>query len=189
MKRVTESRIPGIFIMEPDIHEDIRGSLTKTYHAPTFDRISGIKEHNWGEIIISENKKKGVFRGLHFQKPPYAQAKTLCCISGSIINYSLDIRRGSPTYGRIECFNIDSDSKQVLYIPIGIANGYYTLEENTTILYNLTSEFDAESASGITWNSVGLDIKGAIVSDKDNELENWNGFVSPFTYSYKEGQK
>lgn len=174
-------RIPGMYLITPSIFEDSRGRLTKTYYEPDYVETLPINDA-WGEIILSDNKR-GVFRGLHFQKPPFAQAKTLCCVSGSIIDWALDIRRGSPTYGLVERFELDSMTRQILYVPVGIANGYYTKEDNTTILYNLTSRYDAQSSSGISWKSIGLDLGDAIISDKDNDLEDWNDFDSPFKMS------
>lgn len=182
LKKVNKAKIPGMFLLEPVVHEDIRGRLTKTYHTPTFNKIEGLLAHNWGEVILSDNFQKGVFRGLHFQKPPYAQAKTLCCVTGAIKDWALDLRVGSPTYGEIEIFSLNSTDRQILYVPEGIANGYYTIEEGTTILYNLTSEFNADASGGITWKSVGLDLDDAIVAEKDNLLEDWGFFESPFTF-------
>ena len=182
LKRINNSKIPGVFVIEPIIHEDIRGRLTKTYHKDSFDGIEGIGKHDWGEIILSDNVRKGVFRGLHYQSPPYAQAKTLCCVTGAIKDWALDLRKGSPTYGIIETFTLSSEKREVLYIPTGIANGYYTIEDNTTILYNLTSKFDAESSKGINWKSVGLELEGAIIADKDNLLDDWATFESPFVF-------
>ncbi len=176
-----ETEFPGMYLILPTVHEDTRGRLTKIYYKPDYSAISSLN-HEWGETILSDNKK-GVFRGLHFQKQPFAQAKTVCCVSGSVIDWALDIRKGSPTYGKILKFELDSVRRQILYVPIGIANGYYTKEENTTILYNLTSRFDSESSSGIYWKSVGLELQDAIVAEKDNELEDWESFDSPFLFN------
>lgn len=177
-----ESEIKGVFLLEPHVHTDIRGSITKIFHKESFEMLG--LACDWGESLVTENYHKGVIRGFHFQKPPYCQAKTIFCVTGSVLDAVLDLRKGSKTYGKTAMFSLDSQKKNILYVPKGVANCYAIYQNNTIISYNLTSTYMPEYESGIRWNSVGVDfgIENPIVGDKDSQLLLLNEFESPFIY-------
>ena len=177
-----ESDIEGVFLLDPHSYTDARGSITKTFHKECFDTLG--LECDWGESLVTTNYQKGVIRGFHFQKPPYCQAKTIFCATGSIIDVVLDLRKGSKTYGMTARFPLDSQKKNVLYVPQGVANCYAICQDNTIIVYNLTSTYMPEFESGIRWDSVGVDFgfENPIVAEKDCKLPSLDGFITPFIY-------
>jgi len=177
-----ESVIKGVFELYPSVYEDERGSITKTFHKESFMELN--LECDWGESLITENYKKGVIRGFHFQRPPFCQAKTIFCISGSIMDAVIDLRRGSESYGQTAMFTLNHIKRNILYIPKGVANCYMIQENNTVIAYNLTSKYMPEYDSGIRWDSVGIkfgDVK-PIITEKDSQLPSFKDFESPFIY-------
>lgn len=177
-----ETKIPGLLIVRPHYREDQRGSNMKTFHKETFEK-RGLK-CDFGETMITTNNKKNVIRGFHYQRPPYTQCKLYYCLAGGWNNYSLDIRRGSPTYGQYICIPMDEDDRKVLYIPDGIANAHLILKDNTKVLYQLGSKYMPDYEGGIRWNSVGLDIGDVepIISERDMRLPSLEEFDSPFEY-------
>lgn len=177
-----ESKIRGVYEIQPDIFRDNRGSITKTFDKKSFDEL-GIS-CKWEESLITENDKKGIIRGFHFQNPPFCQAKTIFCVTGAIRNWVLDIRVNSPTYGQVDVFELDSKKKNFLYIPEGTANCYLILEDKTIISYNLTSHYEPDAAVGINWKSVGIEVdyKNIIYSAKDEGLPPMYEFKSPFNF-------
>lgn len=174
------SVIKGVYDMYPKVFRDDRGTITKIFHKESFEELG--LECDWGESLITENYKKHIIRGFHFQEPPYCQAKTIYCVTGAVKNWVLDLRKGSPTYGKIDVFEISNEKRNFLYVPKGIANGYMIQADETIIAYNLTSKYVETAASGIFWGSLGLDIEeDVILSDKDANLIPWGEFESPFT--------
>lgn len=177
-----ESEIKGVFLLNPHFHTDIRGSITKTFHKESFEMLG--LECDWGESLITENFQKGVIRGFHFQLPPYCQAKTIFCVTGSILDVVLDLRKGSKTYGKTARFSLDCHKKNILYVPKGVANCYAICQDHTIIAYNLTSTYMPEYESGIRWDSAGVDfgLENPIIADKDSNLPLLKEFESPFFY-------
>lgn len=178
---VSKLEIDGAYVFTPSIFFDERGSITKTFSKDSFDEL-GIK-CDWGESLITQNYKKGIVRGFHFQRPPYAQAKTICCITGVIKNWILDIRKNSKTYGKVIEICLDAEKHQIIYVPVGVANCYYICENNTIISYNLTGKYEAASADGINCAcfELGLD-QNVIFSEKDMMLQNFDNFETPFIF-------
>lgn len=177
-----ESFIQGVFEYNLHVFSDDRGEITKIFHRPTFEEM-GIS-CTYGETILSKNRYAGVIRGFHFQYPPYVQSKLLFCLSGNCCNFLLDLRQGSPTYGQVDKVELDCNHAKALIIPTGVANAFVINEDNTTILYHLTSKYMPEYEGGICWNSVGVDfgVKNPIISEKDYKLPQFKDFVSPFTW-------
>lgn len=179
---VKETAINGLFIIFPHYHADERGSNMKTFHKETFENY-GLRT-DFYETMITTNVQKNVIRGFHFQRPPYTQTKLYYCLSGKWINYSIDLRKGSPNYGKVIQIEMNSDERKLLYIPDGIANAHLVLENNTKVLYQLTSMYMPEYDSGIRWDSVGVDfgIADPIITEKDSRLPLFKDFDSPFIY-------
>lgn len=174
--------IPGLYVVRPHYHEDKRGSNMKTFHKESFESV-GLK-CDFGETMITTNLHKNVIRGFHFQRPPYTQCKLYYCLSGSWKNYSIDLRKGSPTYGKVLCFTMNTEDCKLLYIPDGIANAHLILEDNTRVLYQLGSKYMPEYEGGVRWDSVGLDLGDIkpIITERDMLLPRFSEFESPFVY-------
>lgn len=177
-----ETEIRGLFVVYPHYYADERGSNMKTFHKDTFEQY-GLRT-DFGETMITTNLHKNVIRGFHFQRPPYTQTKLYYCLSGKWMNYSIDLRKGSPSYGKVIQFEMNSEERKLLYIPDGIANAHLILEENTRVLYQLTSKYMPEYDAGVRWDSVGADFGtvNPIITEKDAKLPQFNEFDSPFIY-------
>lgn len=178
----TETKIPGLLIVEPHYHSDERGSNMKTFHKETF-KAQGLK-CDFGETMITTNQYKNVIRGFHFQRPPYTQCKLYYCLSGSWNNYSVDLRKGSPAYGEVICIPMNTTERKLLYIPDGIANAHLILEDNTKVLYQLGSKYMPECEGGVRWDSLGLNFGSIqpIITERDAQLPRFEDFETPFIY-------
>lgn len=180
--KFTETDIPGLLIVEPHYYADHRGSNMKTFHRQTFE-AQGIS-CDFGETMITTNAEKNTIRGFHFQYPPYSQVKLYYCLAGAWDNYSVDLRLGSPSYGKVIRIRMDEAERKLLYIPIGIANAHLILTENTKVLYQLGSKYMPDYDGGVRWDSLGVDfgIENPIITEKDAHLPKFSGFESPFVY-------
>lgn len=177
-----ETEIPGLLIVEPHYHADERGSNMKTFHKETFE-ARGLK-CDFGETMITTNLCKNTIRGFHFQRPPYTQCKLYYCLMGAWNNYSVDLRVGSPAYGKVICIPMNEQERKLLYIPDGIANAHLILQDNTKVLYQLGSKYMPEYDGGVRWNSFGIDfqVDHPIITEKDANLPLFSEFESPFIY-------
>ncbi|MCQ6254061.1 dTDP-4-dehydrorhamnose 3,5-epimerase [Methanocaldococcus sp.] len=162
--------IPEVILIEPIVFEDERGFFMETYKYSEFSKF-GIKE-----IFVQDNhskSKKGVLRGLHYQKNPNAQGKLVRCIRGEIFDVAVDIRKGSPTFGKWVGVILSEENKKMLYIPKGFAHGFCVLSEEAEVIYKCTAEYSPEDDRGIIWNDkdIGIDwpIKNPILSEKDKK--------------------
>jgi dTDP-4-dehydrorhamnose 3,5-epimerase len=169
-----QTDISGLILVKPKVHSDARGFFLETYSAPVF-KSAGINN-----VFVQDNHsrslERNVIRGLHFQKPPFEQSKLVRVIRGSIFDVAVDIRRGSPTYGRWLGFELSERNFDMLFVPRGFAHGFCTLEEGTEVVYKVDNVYSREHDSGIIWNdpAIGVDwpLNGAdpILSDKDRAL-------------------
>lgn len=177
-----ETDIPGLLIVEPHYHADERGSNMKTFHKETFEE-RGLK-CDFGETMITMNLCKNTIRGFHFQSPPYTQCKLYYCLAGGWNNYSVDLRAGSPAYGKVICIPMNEQERKLLYIPDGIANAHLILQDNTKVLYQLGSKYMPEYDGGVRWNSLGIEfrVENPIITEKDANLPLFSEFESPFIY-------
>ena len=131
---------------------------------------------------------RGVLRGLHFQKPPYAQAKLVRCIEGCVIDVAVDIRKGSPTYGKHVSVELSGENKKQLFVPRGFAHGFSVLSENAVFAYKVDNRYAPESDSGIRYDDKELNINWGLkeedvqLSFKDKELEYFKNLDSPFKF-------
>lgn len=177
--------LPRIFV--PRRFRDSRGWFSEVFRE---DRAaaSGLPCH-----FVQENqsysRRAGTVRGLHFQLPPAAQAKLITVPCGRVLDVIVDLRKGSPTYGKSISVELSADNGKQLYVPVGFAHGFLTLEDDVVIGYKVSAYYDAASDKGIRWNDPDLGIKwpvkseDAIVSDKDLALPALKDFASPFTYN------
>lgn len=164
-------KIPDVILIEPKVFSDERGFFMETYKYSDFAAF-GIKEQ-----FVQDNhsrSKKGVLRGLHYQRPPKAQGKLVRVVVGEIFDVAVDIRKGSPWYGKWVGVTLSAENKLMLYIPPGFAHGFCVLSEEAEVVYKVTEEYSPEHDAGILWNDPGIGIqwpvKDPIVSPKDARL-------------------
>ena len=162
--------IPDVIIITPKAFSDERGFFMESHKESEF-KENGIN-FEFKQDNHSKSSKK-VLRGLHYQLEPYAQGKLVRVITGKIFDVAVDIRKGSPTFGKWVSAELSEDNKKMLWIPPGFAHGFLSLEDNTNVLYKSTNEYDKESERGILWNDPVVGIKWPInnplLSDKDKK--------------------
>lgn len=180
MERI-DTPIPGCFVLKPRAFSDHRGRLVKTYHQPTL-RDLGITP-DYEECYFSTSHA-GVLRGMHFQVPPYAQAKLAACLSGRLLDVVVDLRVGSPSYGQFFSQELSAANGLMMFIPEGLAHGFYVLEPDTIIQNFGSVAFNSSCDGGIRWNSFGFGWpdETPIVSEKDANLPEFSNFESPFQF-------
>lgn len=164
-----ETKLQGAFIIEPELLEDERGFFARTFCRKEFE-MNGLNPFQ-AQSSISYNMKKGTLRGLHYQQPPYAEVKVVCCTMGAIYDVILDIRPESPTFKRWAPFELSAENHHLLYIPEGFAHGFQTLQDHTEVYYQMSEFYHPEAAKGIRWNDPTFDITWPIevfiISEKD----------------------
>ncbi|MFJ8259455.1 dTDP-4-dehydrorhamnose 3,5-epimerase [Peribacillus asahii] len=160
---------------------DERGKFVKTFHYDSFKENQ--LETNFVEQYYSVSHQ-GVLRGLHFQTPPKHHVKLVNCLLGEVLDAVVDLRIGSPTYGQFELFHLSADKNNMVYIPSGMAHGFYVTSKSAIVVCNLSTVYSAEHDCGIRWNSVGIPWpnQSPILSQKDRELPIFSDFASPFRY-------
>ena len=162
--------IPEVILITPKAFSDERGFFMESYKESGF-KANGIN-FEFKQDNHSKSSKK-VLRGLHYQLDPYAQGKLVRVITGKIFDVAVDIRKGSPTFGKWVSAELSEDNKKMLWIPPGFAHGFLSLEDNTNVLYKSTNEYNKESERGILWNDPEIGIKwpfnNPLLSDKDKK--------------------
>ena len=177
--------IPGLLIFEPNVLEDSRGYFFESYNENTF-RQEGI-DIRWVQDNQSSSSY-GVIRGLHYQLPPFAQSKLIRVLKGKILDVVVDIRKGSPTYGKVFTQKLSVKNKKQLFIPAGFAHGFSVLSDKAEVLYKCDSFYNKETEAGIIYNDVELSIDWqipaelAIVSGKDQSLPSLAQCNNTFIY-------
>ena len=172
MKKI-ETKIPGVFIIEPDCHGDHRGWFMETYSTDKY------KELGIDTVFVQDNQSfsahKGTLRGLHFQNSPKSQAKLVRCTKGTVIDVAVDIRKGSPTYLQWVSVELSDENKKQFFIPRGFAHGFLTLTDNVEFEYKVDNLYSKDCDRGIRYDdpSINVDWGGLlnciepILSDKD----------------------
>lgn len=169
MVKITESKLSGIKLVETAVFEDHRGFFTESYNQKRF------AEHGIGMAFIQDNHslsvERGVLRGLHYQLDPAAQTKLVRVTAGAIYDVVVDIRRGSPTFGQWEGFELSAQNKRQLLVPRGFAHGFCTLAPNTEVQYKVDAFYSADYDRGIAWNDPAIGIawpaQNPVLSAKD----------------------
>jgi dTDP-4-dehydrorhamnose 3,5-epimerase len=163
--RITPTAIPEVLLITPALHGDGRGWFSETF------RQSALAEAGFaGGAFVQDNHvrspKRGVLRGLHFQKPPHAQDKLLRCVRGSIFDVAVDIRTGSPTFGQWVGAELSADNHQQLLVPKGFAHAYCTLTDDCEVLYKVTDYYAPQAEGVLRWNDPALAIDWTIPADE-----------------------
>jgi len=173
-------------LIGPKRHKDARGWFGETFHEQRLRNI-GITSR-FVQDNQSSSKRAGTLRGLHFQLSPAAQAKLVSVLQGRVLDVAVDVRRGSPTYGKHIATELSAESGHQLYIPVGFAHGFLTLEDNVVIMYKVSDYYAPALDSGIRWDDPEIAISwpckdaDMIISDKDRRLPLLKDFNSPFVY-------
>lgn len=180
-----KTEIRDVVILEPTVYKDDRGYFFESYNKEQFDK-------HVGEVnFIQDNQSKsvkGVLRGLHFQRPPFTQAKLVRCLEGTIIDVAVDVRKGSPTYGQHVSVELSGENKKQLFVPRGFAHGFSVISETATVMYKIDNEFAPKYDQGILYSDKDLAVdwklkpEEVILSDKDKELKTFKESDIPFEY-------
>ena len=180
---VTETALPGVLLLEPRRFGDARGFFSESWNRKT------LSEHGIDIDFVQDNHSVsaavGTVRGLHFQSPPHAQAKLVRCGRGALFDVAVDIRKGSPTYGKWVGYELNQDNGLQLLIPEGFLHGFVTRAPDTEILYKCTDYYAPECDGAVAWDSCGIDwgLDGdAVLSDKDAAAPALADFDSPFVW-------
>jgi len=168
----------GLYVIELNLFEDDRGWFARTFDINVFKETIPNFKGNWKQTNHSHNTKKGTFRGLHFQKPPFQETKLIRCISGSVIDYALDLRKESKSFLKVFKIELNSENNKMILIPSGFAHGFLTLKDNSDLLYYHDEFYNSKYDSGIHFQDPlirdKIDIQPLIVSKKDLEYKKLN---------------
>lgn len=178
-----KTNISGVVIIEPQVFGDDRGYFLESFNQKEFEK------HVEKIEFVQDNESKsskGVLRGLHFQKPPYTQAKLLRCIDGEVLDVAVDLRKDSPTYKHYLSFVLSGENKKQIFVPKGFAHGFAVLSDSATIAYKVDQYYAPEYDSGIAWNDEEIAIDWGIcadeiqLSEKDKSLKPLAEIENPF---------
>lgn len=181
-----DTGFPGLFVFEPLVFDDSRGYFFEAYNRKIFGG-AGVENK-----FVQDNQSSsthGVIRGLHYQTPPYAQAKLVRALVGTILDVAVDLRKGSPTFGKVFSIELSSANKKQLFLPAGFAHGFSVLSDVAEVLYKCDQFYNKASEQGIIYNDATLQIDWqipsakAIVSDKDLALPAFAQCVNPFEFN------
>ncbi|MDP8213744.1 MAG: dTDP-4-dehydrorhamnose 3,5-epimerase [Candidatus Euphemobacter frigidus] len=166
-----EKEIPGVVVIEYQKFDDNRGFFMETFREADFSA------HGITLPFVQDNYShsvRGVLRGLHYQKNPRAQGKLILVLKGAVFDVGVDIRRGSPTYGKWIGEVLDAENRRMLYLPPGMAHGFCVLSDEVDFFYKVTADYAPEMDRGFIWNDPEIGIKwpitNPVLSDKDKEL-------------------
>ncbi|MBK7173834.1 MAG: dTDP-4-dehydrorhamnose 3,5-epimerase [Bacteroidales bacterium] len=154
--QIEATSIPDVIIIKPDLFRDERGYFMESFHAEKFKQM-GIETR-----FVQDNEslsQKGVLRGLHFQKSPWAQGKLVRVIQGAVLDVAVDIRKSSPTFGQWVSVTLSGENKWMCWIPEGFAHGFVTLEDNTVFSYKCTNFYHKDSEGSIRWDDPAIGIR------------------------------
>lgn len=185
---IKKTDIPGLLLLRPRVFGDARGYFMESYAKRTWE-AAGLQAE-----FVQDNEScsaKGVLRGLHFQKPPFAQAKLVRVLRGAVWDVAVDLRVGSPTYGQWYGVELNADEKWQLFLPAGMAHGFLSLCDDTVFTYKVTAPYTPETEGGLPWNDPDLriewplsayGIEKPLLSPKDEVYAPFKGFRSAFLF-------
>lgn len=186
--RIINTDIEGVFIIETDVFGDNRGYFAETYSKPKYSKL-GISV-DFVQDNMSFSAQKGTLRGLHWQNPPYAQSKLVSCTKGEVIDIAVDIRKGSPTYGKWVSTKLSENNHRQFFIPQGFAHGFLTLTDNVEFRYKVDNIYNKESEGSIRYDDPTINVDWGsllngiepVLSDKDKTSPNLNDSYNKFIY-------
>lgn len=183
---IIKTAIEGVFIIEPKIFGDARGYFFESFNARDFREKTGMDI-----LFVQDNESKskyGVLRGLHFQNPPYTQSKLVRVVSGSVLDVAVDIRKGSPSFGKHVAVELTGDNHRQFFMPKGIAHGFSVLSEEAVFQYKCDEFYAPQSEGALAWDDPDLNIdwrlpiEKVLLSEKDRHHPNFRNFDTPFNY-------
>lgn len=173
---ITETELKGAFVIQLEPFKDVRGFFARAWSDREL-KAAGLNA-NFVESNISFNEKKGTLRGMHYQLPPYHQAKLVRCTRGSIYDVFIDLRPDSPTFKQWVAKELSADNHLILYVPGEFAHGYQTLEDSTEVSYQTAAYYAPEHGRGVRWNDPAFNITWPIDSlvmiDRDRDYPDYS---------------
>lgn len=161
--KIIETEIQGLFIIEPDVYGDSRGYFFESFNKKRFEEQTGINVD-----FVQDNESRstyGVVRGLHFQRPPHAQAKLVRVVSGRVLDVAVDLREGSPTYGKHVAVELSGENHRQVFIPKGFAHGFSVLSEEAVFQYKCDDYYAPETEGAVAWDDPDIAIDWRIPAD------------------------
>ncbi|MBQ3250238.1 MAG: dTDP-4-dehydrorhamnose 3,5-epimerase [Bacteroidales bacterium] len=161
--KIIETEIQGLFIIEPDVYGDSRGYFFESFNKRRFEEQTGINVD-----FVQDNESRstyGVVRGLHFQRPPHAQAKLVRVVSGRVLDVAVDLREGSPTYGKHVAVELSGENHRQVFIPKGFAHGFSVLSEEAVFQYKCDDYYAPETEGAVAWDDPDIAIDWRIPAD------------------------
>lgn len=187
---IDQTELAGAVILTPRLFEDDRGGFSETFNARTLAAAGVSADFVQDNQSLSRNA--GTVRGLHFQTPPHAQAKLVRVVVGAILDVAVDIRAGSPTYGKAVAVELSAVNRRQLFVPVGFLHGFVTLVPNTEVIYKCTDFYSPECDRAVRFDDPDLNIdwgimpKAAILSDKDSRAPFLKDIENPFAWGTTE---
>lgn len=186
--QVHEAGLPGLLVLEPRVFQDERGFFLESYNKESFKKL-GI-DCDFVQDNHAYSRDVGVLRGFHFQAPPAAQAKLVWVTRGAVLDVVVDLRKGSPAYGKLRHVILSASNFKRMFIPRGFGHAYVTIMPDTEFQYKVDAPYSPEHEGGILWNDpdIGMEWDSAlqgrqpILSEKDRRLTRLADFDSPFIY-------
>lgn len=172
---VGNTELPGVHVLDVEAHEDPRGTFARIWCAREAS-AHGL-ETRIAQASLSRNRERGTLRGLHYQRPPYAEVKVVRCVRGAVFDVALDLRKSSPTFRRWVGVELSAANGRALYIPEGCAHGFMTLEPESEILYQMSSFYEPAAGAGVRWDDSAFGINWplpvSVIGPRD---EGWSDF-------------
>lgn len=173
--KFTALRVDGCYLVEPEPVVDERGFFARTFCREEFTR-HGLNPELM-QCSVSFNQRVGTLRGMHYQKPPHAEAKLVRCTAGAVYDVVLDLRPGSSSYLRWEGIELQADNHLAVYIPEGCAHGFVTLVDASEVYYQMSVAYHPEAAAGVRWDDPAFGIEwpldDIIISERDSNYASW----------------
>jgi dTDP-4-dehydrorhamnose 3,5-epimerase len=171
----TPTNLPGAYLIEPERREDERGFFARTWCAEEF-AAHGLADR-CVQCNVSFNRYRGTIRGMHYQRPPHAEAKLVHCTRGAIHDVILDLRADAPTCGQWIAVELNADNHRMLYVPEGFAHGFQTLTDATEVFYQMAECYDPECAAGVRWDDpafgIAWPLPPAVMSARDRQYADY----------------
>ena len=184
--RALDESLSPVRLVRTRLIEDARGWFVETYNQPLWAEqgvdVAFVQDNHSMSVAV------GTLRGIHFQRPPFAQAKLVRCLRGRIMDYAVDLRRGSPTYGQHVATELSAENGHQLFVPVGFGHAFVTLEPRTEVAYKCSAVYAPDCDGGVRWDCprIGIDwplpAGGPVLSDRDGRLPGLAEFDSPFAY-------
>jgi dTDP-4-dehydrorhamnose 3,5-epimerase len=175
----------GVTLIRARRFADDRGWFEESFSAARLAALG--LDHGFVQDNLSLSSASGTVRGLHFQRPPHAQAKLVRCVTGAVQDAVVDLRDGSPTFGRALTVRLDAETGDQLYVPVGFAHGFVTLKPDTRVAYKVSTPYAPQAEGGLAWDDPalaldGFQVDGAILSDRDRTWPALAQVGAPFAY-------